>query len=110
MSSPTSLAFYGIRFELATEEIEGLEARSDMRLVSARKHNLSHYWGNFGLAGDQWLLFIGAKLALLGEENQCQARLDKQLLLKLIDETEVKLRGAGFHETPMLHLQWQSDI
>jgi hypothetical protein len=109
MSAPICIAFYGVRFELSQNEIESLEERSDQRLAAARKNGHKHYWGNFGLPGEKWLLFIGASLGKFGVEGQSDAEFDKQSLQSLMAETESKLRQAGFDQVPKFYLQWQED-
>lgn len=109
MSAPVCIVFYGVRFELRQDEIEPLEERSDHRLVAARKNGLKHYWGNCGLPGEKWLLFVGASLGKFGVEGQPNAEFDKQSLQSLMAETESKLRQAGFDQVPKLYLQWQED-
>lgn len=109
MSAPICIAFYGIRFELGQSEIEPLEERSDQRLVAARKNGLKHYWGNFGIPGEKWLLFIGASLGEFGVEGQPDAEFDKQALQSLMAETESKLLLAGFNQVPKFYFQWQED-
>jgi hypothetical protein len=75
MSADACLAFYGLRFEVRSEEIEGLEMRSDPRVLATRKVRLKHYWANFGAQGERYLLFVGAQLGVLGPEctfNGCR--------------------------------------
>ena len=110
MSAPSFLAFYGIRLEVRQHEIEALEERSDARLVAARKYGLKHYWGNFGVPGERWLLFVGANIGIFGVENQSEAQFESEALQRLFIETESKLRQAGFDETPKLYLQWQPEV
>src|ERR1044071_3096267 len=102
MSAPACLVFYGIRFEVSGGEVEALEDRSDTRIAAARKHSLKHYWGNFGVPGEQWFLFIGVNLGIFGVENQSDAQFDNEALQRLFMEAESKLRKAGFNETPKL--------
>ena len=70
MSADACLAFYGLRFEVRSEEIEGLEMRSDPRVLATRKVRLKHYWANFGAQGERYLLFVGAQLGVLGPEGE----------------------------------------
>lgn len=109
MSSPASVAFYGVRFEIAEEEIPGLEERSDPRLVSAMRNGLKHYWSNFDAPAERYCLFVGSKLGILGPEGQDEVVLDGQDLQAVIADTDRKLREGGFAEVPRLYIQWQSD-
>lgn len=109
MSAEACVAFYGLRFEVAGAEVPGLEARSDPRLQSARKFGLKTYWGNFGLPGERYLLFIGSRLAVLGPENDASLSMDPATLAGLVDETDRKLEAAGFRGAPALHIEWMPD-
>ena len=109
MSSPATVVFYGVRFELAEDEIPALEERSDPRLVSARRNGLKHYWGNFGAPGERWYLFVGAKLGILGPEGASDVMLDGRDLEGLIKDTNSRLRDGGFTGVSKLYIQWQSD-
>jgi hypothetical protein len=91
-------------------EIEGLELRSDARVVAARKVGLKYYWGNFGGLGEKHLLFVGAQLGVLGPENTDEIDLSSGELQNLFDKTRAKLKEAALAGEPALYLQWQPDI
>ena len=110
MSTESCIGFYGVRFELHENEIESLEDKSDSRLVLARKHGLKNYWGNFSSSEEKWFLFIGARLSVLGAENERDYKIDSEALLELMRGTENRLTNAGIKEKPALYLQWQPDI
>jgi hypothetical protein len=103
------VAFYGLRYDVRPEQIEALEGKSDIRLVAARRVGLKYYWGNFGAPGERWVLFIGARLGVLGAEDQGEVQLGGEELLKLMRDTEAKLSRAGFEGPPSLFLHWQSE-
>ena len=109
MSADACIAFYGIRFEIGRDEIAALEARSDVRMVAARRAALKHYWGNFGKPGERYLLFVGAKLAILGPENISELTLTSHDLQSVIELTKSKIRAAGLSGEPSLYLQWERD-
>lgn len=109
MSAPAVVVFYGVRFVLAEDELPALEARSDPRLVSARKHGLKHYWGNFGGTAERWCLFLGAKMVILGPEDQSTWEMSGGSLLNLIEETNARLRAASVDGVPSLYVEWQSE-
>jgi hypothetical protein len=109
MSANACIAFYGIRFEIESNEIDALEARSDARLQAARKAGLKHYWANFGLPGERYLLFVGAKLGMLGPENSAEVHLRLGDLHEVFDSTKRKLAAAGMSGEPALYLQWLPD-
>lgn len=109
MSADACLAFYGIRFEIASDEIEGLETRSDPRLIAARRTGLKTYWGNFGGIGERYLLFVGANLAVLGPENQSDVAFGLSEFQAIVDSTKARLLSAGLAGEPSLYIQWQQD-
>jgi hypothetical protein len=109
MSSDSFIVYFGLRFEVASNEIEGVELRSDPRIIAARKVGLKYYWGNFGEQGME-LLFVGYQIGILGAENASSFSLPLNDFQIAFDETIKKLREADFSETPELHLAWQPDI
>lgn len=109
MSADACVAFYGLRFEIGRNEIEGLEARSDARIVAARKAGLKHCWANFAAPGERYLLFVGAQLAVLGPEDKSELALPSHDLQILMESTKAKLQAAGLTGDPSLYLQWEPD-
>lgn len=109
MAAEASLAFFGIRYEVSEDEIEALEERSHPGLVAARKIGLKHYWGNFGAPGEQYLLFVGASLGVIGVEGANEVQLPADQLSHIIADTTTKLRRAGFLEQPALYFQRQPE-
>ena len=109
MSANACIIFYGLRFEISSHEIEALEMRSDRRMVAARKVGLKHYWANFGSPGERYLLFVGAKLGILGPENSPEVILQTRELQATFDATKAKLEAAGLTGEPELHIQWLPD-
>ena len=110
MSAESTLAFWGIRFELAPSDLEPCSTRSDLRQQKARAIGLDQYWGNFGGELELYLLFVGKRLAVIGVENASELALSKAQLLAAIEETNAKLLQQGFQEEPALHVVWQPDI
>lgn len=110
MSSDTFIAYFGLRFELSSDEAEAVELRSDPRVVSARKAGLKYYWGNFGGLKERYLLFVGEQIGILGDENSGEVSLPLNDARLSFDATKEKLEMAGLSGTPELHLSWQPDI
>lgn len=110
MSAGVCIAYFGLRFEVDPDQVEGIELRSDRRVVAARKSGLEYYWGNVGGLQETYVMFIGAQLALMGLENSLGIDLPLNDLQDMISKTRVKLGEAGFDEGPSLHLQWQPDV
>src|SRR5580704_19165992 len=95
MSADACVAFYGLRFEVSRSDIERLEARSDARMIAARRAGLEHFWGNFAAPAERYCLFVGAQLAILGPENKAEFALPSHHLLALMESTKAKLQTAG---------------
>ncbi|MGV3548234.1 hypothetical protein [Rhizobium sp.] len=110
MSGDMFVAYFGLRFEIGADEVEALELRSDARAVAARGAGLKHFWGNFGGAREEYLLFIGEQIGILGYENSNEVSVSDSSLQLLISTTKRKLENAGFFDAPKLHLAWNADI
>ena len=110
MSAYTCIAYFGLRFEVGSEEVEAIELRSDRRVAAARRTGLKYYWGNFGGLQEHYLMFIGVQLGVMGSENSESVNIPSSDLQGLIDKTSAKLVEAGFEDIPSFHLQWQPDI
>jgi hypothetical protein len=110
MSSDTFIAYFGVRFEISPDEIEGIELRSDPRVLAARKAGLKYYWGNFGGLQEKHALLVGSQIGILGPENSSEVRLSPNEAQASFDETTTKLKDAGFSEAPALYLMWQPDL
>ncbi len=109
MSSDTFVVYFGLRFEVAPEEVEGIELRSDARVAAARRAGLKYYWGNFGGLQEKYLLFIGQQIGILGAENSSEVSLSLLDAESSFEATKTKLLENGFAETPAIHLSWQPD-
>ena len=107
MSADSFLAYFGLRFEISPEEIAGAEARSDWRMVAARKVGLTCHWGNFG---DAYLLFVGKQIGVLGAEHAEEVRVSSADFLEVSARTRDKLREAGLEGEPALHFRWLPDF
>ena len=107
MSASACVAFFGVRFEITIEEFED---PADARKTAAIKAGLKYYAGNFGGLDERHLLFVGAKLAILGPENEMAISLTPAQLDKLMASTMEKLRAAGFTDAPCLYMHWEEDI
>jgi hypothetical protein len=110
MSAPSCLVFFGVRYELAPEELEQVETRTDERITRARSARLDHYLGNFAADnGEKWLLFIGKQLANTGPELGMCVELRSDQLQGLVAEASQKLASAGWREPARLFVQYQPD-
>ena len=109
MSAEATVAFYGVRFPVSEDEITALEERSHPRILEARQNGLKYYWGNFAAPNEEYALFIGDNLGILGVENERRVQLSPEELLARVQETNAKLKRAAIMQSPMLYLQWQPD-
>jgi hypothetical protein len=110
MSADACVVYYGLRFEVAPDEIEALERRTDQRMVAARSAGLKTFWANFGAPDKRYLLFVGAELGLLGLEGEAAVQVDDRELQAIIESTVAKLQSAGLPGEPKLHMQWYADV
>lgn len=96
--STTAVVFFGLKFELADDEIDDVELRTDQRVRRARAHRLDHYDGRFATGdGVRHLLLIGKKLASSDDELPMQ-------------ETREKLIGAGWSDEPRLMVLFEVSL
>jgi hypothetical protein len=107
--SSTTLVFFGLRFEIADDEIEALERRSHPAIVMSIKFGLDHYWGNFGSPAEQYFLFIGRLLAKLGVEDRAELQIDFEALSTTVRDVSSLLMKARISELPRLYMQFQPD-
>ncbi len=111
MGADSTLVFYGVRFAVAPDEIEALEARRDSRVLLARKFRLDHWWGDFATAagGREQFLFIGTKLSQIGFEGEFEKRICRSRLTEVMDQIDDKLSCAGFDGEAEFYVQFQPD-
>jgi len=111
MSSPSTLAFFGIRLPMASEspELALLEARRHPLQLAARKEGLDFYWGNFGEPAEEYLLFVGLNLGMVGPEAVPWIVLDIDNLKLKAGLASQKLVRIGLQQKPSLFVQWMPD-
>jgi len=101
------IAFYGIKIVIDQNDqdtLVALEARSDPRLKSARQHGLHVYFGR-PTEGEDHFLYVGHSIGWLGVENDTYVQVPLDTLSEIATKVQAKLKEAGFHESPALHLQ-----
>jgi len=91
------------------DEIELLESGRHTKVAAAKAVGLQLYWGNFGLPGEHYLLFVGKSIAKLGPENSSDVQLTSQKLMDIASYVSSRLVSAGFAEAPLFHLRLQPD-
>ena len=109
MSASACVAYVGIRYEIAEQEIELLESRNDPRQRAAKQAGLSSYWGNFGGSDERYLLFVGEEIAVLGVENLPRISVTSRQLADISESTEVALAKVHLSGDFALHLEWLKD-
>ena len=110
MSADSFLVFAGIRLEIDISDedaVASVESETDTRMVNARQAGLSYYTA---LNGEEFLLFIGEKIGLLGGEHIDHQTIDPQSLKEVFEGLTKKLQDAGFTERPELHFQFLADM
>lgn len=109
MSADSCLVFYGLSFELSGDDLEACELRKDPRIQAARSVGLHHYWGAFGIDREQYLLFVGLLIGTFGPEHQLEAQYVPAALEAAFQETDQKLKNAGFQGDPKVFIRYMLD-
>ena len=109
MSAPCCVVYYGLRFEIDEAEIESYEERTHQIIKNARKYHLKYYWGNFAEPDEKYYAFLGTEVGIFGIENSLENSITNEEINKMMNETEEKLRRAGYSEMPKLFIQWMMD-
>ncbi|MEM1185662.1 MAG: hypothetical protein AAGI53_11775 [Planctomycetota bacterium] len=104
MSAESCVVFFGVRYEVAPHEIEGLELRTDSRVIIARDVRLQWYWGT------DTVLFIGKQIAIMGIEGDLRVQVAGPELNSIMSDVRAKLSQARLDGEPMLHCEWQEDL
>ncbi len=107
MGADAFVAFYGVRYVLADDEIEAVESDQDRRVIAARGAKLQTYFGRL-TDGEPYFLLIGARLGVFGVENDPYRSFDTSALERIMVDTLGKLAEAGLSGEPQLHLQLEA--
>ena len=110
MSASYCLIYFGLRYEITADEIEPLELRTDQRIAVARKSRLDHWWDNFGGQDEQYLLYVGKELGIVGPEDKLEVRLNDDDFNAIVETTRAKLKQLGYEGSPKLYIQWMQDV
>ncbi len=112
MSAPSALVFFGLRFEVASDqESESIERRTDERIVRARAAHLDHYYGTFQVDDrTRCSLFIGKRLASVGLEMGAPREFSQSELEEGLKETARRLAAAGWETPPRLFVEFEPDF
>jgi hypothetical protein len=101
MSSPSTVAFFGLRFRIdAAEDIEALEKRSHLHQQFAQQASLNHYWANFDEASQLYYSFLGRRLGIISPENEREFSVTADDFDAIQRETKEKLRSLGLELEP----------
>jgi len=112
MSADYCIAYYGVRFVVKQEEVEGIEKRTDPRIQQARKCGLQYWWDDFEGSGeeDAMCLYIGVEIGRLGIEDELYINKQVKELLEVFESTKEKLRGGGFDMEPSIFFHYKVDV
>ena len=111
MSAESFLLYYGLRFPIGEDDVEAMEADTHPLQVIAQRTSLDSWWGNFSAGGaEEYYLFIGKQLGMLGAEFSASASIGSAEVQAIFRETETKLKRAGLKERPSLLAQWEPDF
>lgn len=112
MGADATMAFFGLRFKTSEEENNGLEHRTDPRIVAARDQNLDHWWGHFSVDyyNEQSYLFIGKIIGRIGHEDDYEVVITPSELITTMSESRDRLKKAGFSDEPRLFVQFEPDF
>ncbi len=110
MSASACVAYIGVRYDVAANEIDDLEMRCDKRQIAAKTAGLKSYWGNFGGTSEKHVLFVGTEIAILGVEGIQNIQLSSDRILAIISDTKVRLEAVGLSGLVTLNLEWIEDI
>jgi|688.fasta_scaffold310791_2 hypothetical protein len=105
----TTIAFYGVKFEMGDLDLDLLESRIHPFQIAAKRFGLDSYWGNFEGPNERFLLFVGRLLGKLGFEDRMEIQMTPDELMNVVQTVTAKLRDAGISDAAMLHLDFQPD-
>lgn len=113
MGADSVVAWYGVRYRLGSalsdEEIEPLEARSDPRIVAARRVGLQSRWGRTTDGGEYFLL-VGTLLGVMGIENEAELDVPDDDLDQIRERTRRLLGKSGLDGQLGLHFQLEAQF
>ena len=109
MSTPSNIVFFGIRINLAAEDIPSIETRKHPLNVRARESGLQTYFGNFGDIYPLYYLLVGKVIGKTGPENKDAVELSSDELFQIISQVQEKLQAAKFDIAPKLYTMWIPD-
>jgi hypothetical protein len=108
MGADSFIAFYGIKIELDPDnedELDACDMQTDPRCREAKLVGLDTFSGRM-TEGEDYFLYIGKRLARLGLENSQHSAQSIEQLSSLAIDVRVKLKAAGFLQSPELHFQF----
>lgn len=110
MSASYCLIYFGLRYEIPADKTEPLELRTDPRIAIARRSRLNHWWDNFGGEGEEYLLYVGKELGIVGPEGKLEVQLNDDDFKALVESTSTKLKDLGYEGSPKLYIKWMEDV
>jgi hypothetical protein len=77
--------------------------------LAAHKCGLTCDWGYSTVLMDEYYLFVGKKLGVMGCEHHWNQEISDDKLARLIAETKAALKQAGFKVEPKLLVRFRAD-
>jgi hypothetical protein len=109
MTKDRAILFFGIRVELSELEVELCEMGMHPLMIEARKVGLQSYYSNVASPDEQYFLFIGKLLGIVGRENEDVIRTTPDYLNGIATLVTTKLAISGIHGEPTLFMQLELD-
>ena len=107
------VVFWGIRIFLPGDtDFAPLQSGEDARLRVAQKHQLDARLRTYceDPLDENFCLLIGKQLACVGQYGDFEKSIDEPTFRQILDDTNARLKQAGFSDTPSLHIQCDPDV
>ena len=100
--------YYGLRFDLADEDLTPFERQESAQQVAANEYGLDCCWGVTN--EESHFLLLGAVIGNFGWEYLPNNSTDDAKLTQIMADTKSKLAAAGYTDPPSLHCQFEPDF
>ena len=110
MGADSFLILYGLKHQLSEEECDDCEREQHPWILLAKQNGLDHYWGNFYVDADRYILLVGHKIGTFGGEGVAEATLSSEDISQISKDVAEKLRAAGLDQAAALHCLYEPDF
>jgi hypothetical protein len=110
MSEESVIIMFGLKFRVGEDEIESLKCRKHPYQIRASEFRLDSFWVSFSAFDEEYHLFIGKKIAVMGCEHDWSCDFEGSELLRTFEDTRARLTKAGFEQEPKLLMQLRPDL